>query len=272
MKSWFIIILLLPILLLSKTLPKTEIIIFGTVHEVRENFDIEDGLNILEQVKPDVILLELPISDPVEKFPEIVRKTKDPTQLLEGRMIKKYLDKNPSVPLRYFDIENRNKYYIENRSDEQEQAFQKKLEELVTNSDSDDSGHLVEEEMIKLVYLFNFDNILREEYPRAINSTIADSIYATKHRYLFSTFLKFTETIPALKQFKEFWVWRLEFWHKRNKAMAKNIINYAEEFQGKRIIVITGSEHRYYLRNELKKSQKQNFVLKEYWEYEQGRN
>jgi hypothetical protein len=272
MKSWFIIILLLPILLLSKTLPKTEVIIFGTVHQETENFDVEDRLNILEKVKPDVILLELPISNPVEKFPEVVKKFKDPTLFPDGRMIKKYLDKNPSALLRYFDIKNRNKYYTENRSDEQEQAFQKKLEELVTNSDSNDSGQLVEEEMMKIIYLLNLDDILREEYPRIINSIVADSIYAMKHRSILTTFLKFTETIPELKQFKEFWVWEGEFWHKRNQAMAKNIINYAEEFQGKRIIVVTGCEHHYYLRKELQQSQKQNLVLKEYWEYEQGRN
>ncbi len=268
MKNWFIFILLLPILLLSKTLPKTEVIIFGTVHEVRENFDIEDGVNILEQVKPDVILLELPISDSVEKFLEMVKEFKDPTQFLEGRVIKKYLDKNSSVLLRYFDIENRNKYYSENRSDEQEQAFMKKLGDLGNKSDSNDFDPILKEAGVMLMHAFNLDNTLSKEYPRIINSTVADSIYTMKHRCLHTNFLKFTETIPELKQFKEFIIWRDEFWKKRNQAMTKNIINYAEEFQGKRLIVITGCEHRYFLRNELKKSKKQNLVLKEYWEYE----
>jgi len=268
MKNLFTILLLLPALLLSKTLPETTIVILGTSHTVRENFDIEDGLNILEKVKPDAILLELPISDSVEKFSEMVQGFKDPTQFLEGRVIKKHLDKNPSVLLRYFDIKDRNRYYFENRSDEQEQAFMKKLGELVNNIDSSDFEHLVKEEMMKIAYLISLDNTLSEEYPRVINSTIADSIYYMKHRSLQNTFLKLTETIPDLKEFKEFMIWRNEFWNKRNQAMAKNIIDYSEEFPGKRIVVVTGCEHRYYLRRELRKANKQNLELREYWECE----
>lgn len=258
------IIFLLPILLLAKPSSKTEVIIFGVVHQATDNFDGEDMLKILGQVKPDVILFELPISWDAEKFSELVPKIENPT--LEV-MVKKYLDENPSVLLRYYDIENRNKYYIETRYFEQRETFEKKLEALINKSKLNDSFSFSNEQISIQINFDKLNKSLLKEYPRVINSEVSDSICAINVRYLLSGYLKFTETIPELKQFKEFVISMNEYWDKRNQAMAKNIINYAEEFQGKRIIVTTGFEHRYYLRSELKKSAQQNFVLKEYWEY-----
>ncbi len=268
MKNWVIIIILLlmPILLLAEIPPKTEIIIFGIVHQATENFDGEDMLKILDQVRPDVILFEHPISWPAEEFSKIIQKIENPT--LETIMVKKYLDENPSVLLRYFDKENRDKYYIETRYFERQKAFNKKLEDLITKSKSNDSISLPNEQISMLLNYDKLNKSLSKEYSRVINSTVADSIYAIKHNYFNASFLKFTENVPELKQFKEYIISRQKYWEKRNQAMVKNIIKYAEEFQGKKIIVVTGCEHRYYLRNELKESKKQTFVLKEYWEHE----
>jgi hypothetical protein len=265
MKNLFMFILLLPVLLSSKTLHKTEIIIFGVVHEATDNFDAEDMLKILNQVKPEVILFEHPISWDANEFSELVPKIKNPT--FETIMVKKYLDENPSVILRYYDIANRNKYYIETQYFEQEKAFNEKLDNLIKKSESDDSASLQAEQIIMLLNFANLNNSLLKEYPRVINSSAGDSICAINVRYLLSISLKFTETIPDLEQFKEFITSKEEYWDRRNQTMTENIINYAKGFQGKRIIVTTGFEHRYYLRKELQQSKKQNYIIKEYWEY-----
>jgi hypothetical protein len=34
-----------------------------------------------------------------------------------------------------------------------------------------------------------------------------------------------------------------DFWDKRNKVMAENIIEYTKEFEGKKIVVFMGFEH-----------------------------
>ena len=48
----------------------------------------------------------------------------------------------------------------------------------------------------------------------------------------------------------------------------RNIGNYAREFPGKRIIVMCGFEHRYYLRLLLaERASTDGFVLREFWEY-----
>ncbi len=266
MKNWFTILLLLLIFLSAKASPKTEIIIFGVVHQATDNFDGDDVLKILDKVKPDAILFEHPTSWNAEEFSELVSKIENPT--LETITVKKYLDENPSVILRYYDIANRNKYYIETQYFEQEKAFNEKLDNLIKKSESDDSASLPAKRIIMLLNFANLNHSLLKEYPRVINSSAGDSICAINVRYLLSSSLKFTETIPELKQFKEFITSKKEYWNRRNQTMAENIINYAEEFQGERILVTTGFEHRYYLRKELQQSKKQNFVLKEYWECE----
>ncbi len=59
-----------------------------------------------------------------------------------------------------------------------------------------------------------------------------------------------------------------DFWDLRNKTMARNILKTAEQNPGKRIVVLTGFFHRYYLLNELKSGN--NILIKEYYEYQKG--
>ncbi|HJO95733.1 MAG TPA: hypothetical protein QF753_20225 [Victivallales bacterium] len=75
------------------------------------------------------------------------------------------------------------------------------------------------------------------------------------------------DNVPAMNKFKDFLILSKNYWDKRNHTMVKNIINYAKEFQGKRIIVLTGFEHTYYQRELLEAHKNKNYVLKEYWQY-----
>ena len=56
------------------------------------------------------------------------------------------------------------------------------------------------------------------------------------------------------------------FWDLRNQTMAKNIMTISEKNKGKRIVVLCGFMHRYYILKELKRLTKdKNIVLKEYY-------
>jgi hypothetical protein len=48
--------------------------------------------------------------------------------------------------------------------------------------------------------------------------------------------------------------------------MAQNIYTIAQQHPGKKIVVLTGFLHRYYLIKELKKLNKQDFILKEFYD------
>lgn len=53
-------------------------------------------------------------------------------------------------------------------------------------------------------------------------------------------------------------------WLERNKIMANNILKTSKKYKGKRLVVLTGSEHRYILHDLLKDNP--HIELKEFWE------
>lgn len=55
-----------------------------------------------------------------------------------------------------------------------------------------------------------------------------------------------------------------DFWDIRNITMAKNILTMTQKFQGKKIVVLNGFFHRYYLKSILsEKEEEYNFKLVE---------
>ena len=56
-----------------------------------------------------------------------------------------------------------------------------------------------------------------------------------------------------LQEFKDFIPIHMEYWDLRNRAMAANILNQIKRNPNKRIAVLNGYTHRYYLIDELKK-------------------
>lgn len=57
-----------------------------------------------------------------------------------------------------------------------------------------------------------------------------------------------------LKKWLKFAELRKEYWNKRNKAMADNIIKYYNEFKDKKIIILVGNDHKYALLEILKEN------------------
>ena len=43
----------------------------------------------------------------------------------------------------------------------------------------------------------------------------------------------------------------VQFWNDRNDHMVNQILNYSKQFAGKKIIILTGLSHKYYLQDKL---------------------
>ncbi|OCA77648.1 hypothetical protein BBH99_11505 [Chryseobacterium contaminans] len=56
------------------------------------------------------------------------------------------------------------------------------------------------------------------------------------------------------------------FWDLRNQTMAQNIYNTTVKHPHKKIVVLTGFLHRYYLIKELNRLNKGNYVVKEFYD------
>ena len=75
---------------------------------------------------------------------------------------------------------------------------------------------------------------------------------------------------PELKECEAFWDLNRAEWIRRNNQMVANIKKYGAEFQGQRLVVLCGYEHRYYLRSHLydwRDDPLPTYIVKEYWQY-----
>jgi hypothetical protein len=104
--------------------------------------------------------------------------------------------------------------------------------------------------------------------PEVINSSSCDVAMESKQYYGGSGMVKIVSSDPILKQYTEHATFRRDFWIMRNETMVANILRWAKLLHPRTILVLCGFEHRYYLRNALRKSVTPDaFTLKEYWTY-----
>lgn len=74
--------------------------------------------------------------------------------------------------------------------------------------------------------------------------------------------IKLAQSTPSLKKYESFIKFDTSFWRLRNDAMVQNIIRYTKEFKNKKVLIVTGTYHRYYLNMKLKADDnKPNFTL-----------
>lgn len=242
--------------------PVTEIAIIGTIHNPSEKYSIDILVDIFRKVNPQVILCELDSSFFTSSFEllEACRKSQ------EGQAVTKFQSICPKIIIRPYDIEGRNKFYEQHNYFKLEEEFNNKMDDLYTGNKLDEKSDLVWQVIGDFTEL---EMIYIKDSPEVINSAVFDSLIKKRHFYMFNGQKKLVEINSELHPYKDYVNLDNDFWIKRNDAMVSNIIHFSKEFAGKKIVVICGCEHRYYLRGKLLEKQKDNnFVLREYWEIE----
>ncbi len=236
----------------------TEVIVVGTVHKETKAYTALDLLTILKTVHPDVILCELDSSFFTNDF-----KFRHLFGGLEESAVCEYM-KTEQVILRPYDIEGRNEFYRKHETFNLENKFFGHVLELAKNGKLNSES----QETLKIIYeCFKKRDIYGNANPRRINSFDCDRELAEKW---FARDLGYSEIIrrtPELQIYNDFHALTRSFEFQRNNTMVKNIVNYTQAFQGKRILVVCGFEHRHFLRINLNFSQNPSFTVKEYWEY-----
>ena len=84
------------------------------------------------------------------------------------------------------------------------------------------------------------------------------TVHNPTKKFNIDTLYKIKEIIDNddnFKEYRDFYVIYEQYWDLRNKAMAQNICTYIKQNPKKRIVVLNGYFHRYYLLNELKPKQ-----------------
>lgn len=242
-----------------------QVVILGTLHgghDSNPSYSTDTLRDIILAMKPAAILLELP--------PQIgTRQTVE-----NGRVIQNYMGNEAKacnqaadalgVNVIPFDREGRNEYYRQTNYF----ARQKDANEGYRNWLQAQSKKAPDSPPVRALQLLgdalgNQRKLDARSGPEKINSAAYDMIIATKHQIMFGMIPTVLAAAGRRELSGEF-RYLAEEWQVRNAAMARNIASAARQFPGKRLVVVTGSEHRYILRDLLAKAPEAE--LKEFYE------
>ena len=237
---------------------QTRLYILGTVHNSTKNYTADSILNILIKLQPDLILQELDSSFFTAEF-----KLKKELTTNESIGVKKYISTYPT-PVRPYEISGRNEYYRAHNTFKLEKESADKLKSIKKKLDSKQKR--MYSDFLKLNKRLGE---VGEKTPFQINQSSTYDLVEKRQGLMYKGLLTIYESREELSDFREFYKENGDFWDRRNKAMAKNIISFIDmtEFKNKTIVVLTGFYHKYYLLNELRQRQEEHkFVIKEYYE------
>lgn len=271
MKKIITLLLITATIFSCKTEKVTEIIVIGNLHKPAPNYNPEILFNILEKVKPDFILHEIDSSFFTPDF-----KFNKPYNENEGMASKMYIEKYPETHLRPYEFEGRNQYRIDKGMRPTDRLTLKLLDSL-------NNAKLLTASQSKI---FNTYTALLEplkvrasKSPENFNNPQTDSICEQRQFYQYQMIPKITNVRNEFENrfltkpngekisYRDGYKLWADFWDVRNQTMAKNIMKISEQNKGKRIVVLTGFMHRYYLLKELKRLTKEkNITIKEFYQ------
>jgi hypothetical protein len=246
---------------------KTQVVIIGTIHEKHyENQAYSPDVlkEIILSLKPDAILNELPLSlvEPNGRPVESIRK-KDrwgPETWVSDTVATQLGIRQ--IP---FDRPDRQENFEKTNYFEKEKQMFELIDKWQQQIQKDDPNSID----LKTISLSEYAYKVRDEMlvnfgPKEYNSEPFDLIIKMKHLITGDIAETIYRKYPGYEGLADICKFFRDQWLERNKIMAENIKKAAKEYPGKRLVVITGAEHRYILRDLLKDVN--SIDLKEYWE------
>lgn len=250
---------------------RTELVLLGTVHQPIQNFTPDSLYNILVRIKPDVILFEVDSSFFTENFE--FNKTWESN---ENIATIKYM-KNFKVDVRPYEFSGRNEYRIKIGARPTDSKATKLLDSLYRHNELDTLNKSIYKEFIKIN-----DSLSSFAYlgTKAFNNSNTDKIAQLRQEFQYKKLLSIMQEYPVFSNtyqvinegdsisYAEGYKQASEFWDLRNQTMSKNILHFVRKYNGRRIVVLNGYFHRYYLNSLIKPKQDElKFSIKEYYEY-----
>lgn len=269
MKYIFTIILSLVFnILFSQTTDKTKLYIIGTLHESSDILNPNMLFEVLEEIKPDILLQEND-SEMISSFFENINPKSN-----ERNASLMYITKYPKTLNLPFEFEGRNSYRKFNGMTPTDDLTAELLDSLYTKKLLNTKNSNIYKKYLEAnKVLINFLNKGFKE----MNSKEFDSINKYRqniqHHQLTDItnsediFAKRFVTKPNGQQisFRDgFQLW-CKFWDLRNNSMSINIIKTAYEHKGKTIVILTGVQHKYYLLELLEKYYDGNYEVIDYF-------
>jgi len=245
---------------------RTQIVLLGTLHnlhQVNTNYSLNILRNIIVALKPSAILVEQPPAiggHPTVQNGRVIKALERGDEDWAANQAADALGVNV-IP---FDREGRNEFYRNTRYIPRRDAANERLNKWLDVQTRKDAGSIQ-----ILAAQLQSDAIARQGRftaaagPELINSPAYDMVIATKHGMAYGVVPKLLAASGELELSGEF-LFIADEWQERNRIMARNVQDIARNFAGKRLVVLTGSEHRYLLRKLLAKAPE--LELKEFYQ------
>ncbi|GEM_PF-2037694 len=232
-----------------------QVVIIGTLHgghRSSTNYSVELLRKLIVAVKPAAILIETPPEIAGQPTVRDGRAT-NPGGGVENTIANIAAD-DLGVNVIAYDREGRQEYYLKTHYIPRQEAAFRGLDRWFTAQAGrapDSIVHLANR--LRLETIGKQDNINRKGGPEAVNSANFDMVIAAKHGILFGMGPKLVMAAGEQALAEELFFVSHE-WQERNQIMARHIREIACKFAGKRLVVLTGAEHRYILRELLAKA------------------
>lgn len=239
---------------------ETEVYVVGCVHFETDKIKRDDIYNYLSEISPSVILYEsdtktvnrmLKRTDFFRQFASTFKKGNK----VESFVSLRYIKHHPKSQVLPFEWEERDAFHFKHKIQKNSSkllgsAIRLNRENLLSSQESEVMNEFLE--MNK-----KYNEIGRAETVYDINNPVTDSIIRIRQSYVYKTVPEIVKEREELGDLEDFVPIHMEYWDTRNKAMVKNIINQIKLNPNKKIAVLTGYSHRYYLIDELKKYQEE---------------
>ncbi len=243
---------------------KTEVVIIGTIHGghyKNPKYTPEILKEIILSLKPDAILNELPLSLVDPNGRPLLR---DPNKHPEG-WASYQVATQLGIKQIPFDRPDRQEHYKKTKKFER----RKKAEDLFSKWSNWICKNNPESVDLKIAQLSAYGDqaeifLFSNAEPELINSDGFDAIVRIRHILWKEIRPEILRKYPGYETLVEDYQFDYQEWQERNRIMASNILKAAKDYPGKRLVVLTGAEHRYILRDLLKNEK--SIELKEYWE------
>jgi tetratricopeptide (TPR) repeat protein len=225
---------------------KTEIQIIGVIHSGNKNINYNALSNFLVEQNPDIILWEQ--EDEFKRVFGLLTayRLKIARPTVEQMALQKLTQKNKSLPILGFDtLFKSKKDYIKKSIKINDSIHEQLYHARLTVEDSlayDKYAKLRNETLDQYLEgtLSNVNSPAVYEKEISIREMEKNIIAPLADKYVYDKIL--------VNEFKE----ELSFWIARNDYMVKRILEVAKNQNGKKIIVLTGLAHKFYLVDKLK--------------------
>ncbi|NVJ87251.1 MAG: hypothetical protein HWE15_13145 [Algoriphagus sp.] len=234
-----------------------ELIILGSVHFPTSGINSDSIYFAIKKVKPEVILME---RDSVSFDSAFNRKVEYEEN--EDQAVTRFLEDNPNTILRPIEFEGRNSYRTKAGLYPQANDVYQKLNELSRSSKFTPEESLIWSKFAN--YWVQLDSLSSTNL-KALNNDKTDVIMDSAKYYQYT---KMKNIVNDREEFNEqildskgdsislvdyFNKWEQFEHYDRNDAMVSNIIRTIEHLPNKRIMLIVGYHHRYYIKEALER-------------------